>query len=140
MTTQTDARNAILQRMFEVIRSHPSKQQIPIAIDNQSFDSSSFDIWVELTIEHTSSVQQTLGRPGNRRYRREGVATATIRTRPGEGAKKALDLAERIRGMIEGRQIKGVQPIGGVLINEQGQDITGYNVIVTYPFYFDERG
>ena len=140
MTTQTDARNAILQRLFEVIRGFPSKQEIKIAIDNQTFDSSGFDLWVEITIEHTASVQATLGPPGRRKYRREGVVSATVRTRPGEGAKQALDLAERIRGMIEGRQIKGVQPIGGTLISEQGQDITGYNVVVTHPFYFEERG
>ena len=51
-----------------------------------------------------------------------------------------LALAQRIRVMIEGEPIEGVQPIGGVLINEQGQDITGYNIIVTFPFWFEERG
>ena len=139
MTTQAEARNAILQRLFEVIRDFPSRKQVPVAIDNQVFDSSGLDLWVEITIEHTA-VTMTLGQPGNRRYRREGIMTATIRTRPGGGAEQALDLAQRISGMIEGRRIKGVQPIGGMVINESGQDIAGYNVIVTFPFYFEERG
>ena len=140
MPTQTEIRNGLLKNIRAILDAIPDTHRIPWALDNQSFDSSGKDVWVEVTIESTASIQRTLGRPGNRRYRREGILTLVVRTRAGIGIHRALDIAQQIRGRMEGKSIGGTNPIGGVLINEQGQDITGYNVAITYPFWFEERG
>ena len=140
MTTQADARSSLIQRVRKGLNDLPRQKRIPLALDNQEFDSSGEEIWVELGIESTASFQRTLGKPGNRKYRREGVLSATIRVRPGIGVEKPLDVAEKIRDTLEGKSVDGVQPFGGVLVQEQGRDITGYNVLVTFPFWFEERG
>lgn len=140
MTTQVEARNLLLGTFRSEFERLHSPQEIPWTHDNLTFDGSGRTIWIDVMIRQTASTQRTLGRPGNRRYRREGVLTATIRTLPGIGLEKITEIAQEIRGIFEGTKIQGINPIGGVLVQEQGRDITGYSVIVSFPFWYEERG
>ena len=140
MTTQTEARAALIKAFDSGFEDVRGARAIPVAYDNLTFEGSAHRIWIEVAIRHTASTQETLGNPGNRRYRREGELMATIHSQTGVGAKEALDIAEGIRKIFEGRRIKGINPVGGVLVQEEGKDITGFLVVVIFPFWYEERG
>lgn len=140
MPTQLEARNTLLSTFRTRFKALYSPQEIPWTHDNLTFDGGGRSIWIDLGIRQTASIQRTLGKPGNRRYRREGVLTVTIRTLPGSGLAKITEIAQAIRGIFEGTKIEGINPVGGVLVEEQGRDITGYSVIVSVPFWYEERG
>ena len=140
MTTQAEARNALMVAFGEGFRDLRGARDIPYAWDNETKETSGRSISVEVSIRNTASEQRTLGKPGNRRYRREGVLNVKITTRPGEQMQETIELAQGIRRIFEGKQIKGVNPIGGVLVQEEGREIAGFITMVTFPFWYEERG
>ena len=140
MATQSEVRNTLLKVFDDGFADLQGPEIIPWTHDNLTADTSGSSIRVEVEIRQTASNQRTLGQPGNRRYRREGVLTATIYVQPGIGLYRAMEVAEGIRKIFEGRQIQGINPIGGVLVQEEGRDIAGYRVVVSYPHWYEERG
>ena len=140
MTTQTEARNILLKTFKDGFEKLQGPNPIPWTHDNLTSDTSGSRIWVVVAINQTASIQRTLGQPGNRRFRREGVLNATIRVKPGTGMNDAMILAEGIRNIFEGRSIRGINPIGGVLVQEEGRDIAGYRILVSFPHWYEERG
>ena len=140
MASQSEARNILLGVFREGFEGLRAGRNIPVAYDNQTLQGSGNRLWVNVAIQQTGSEQRTLGKVGNRRFRREGVLSATVRGKPGTGMQDLLTLAEGIRRIFEGKQFGAINPVGGVLVQEEGRDVAGFAVVVTFPFWYEERG
>ena len=140
MTTQAEVRNNLEAAFREGFEDLRGAREIPYTWDNQTLEGAGNLIWIEVSIRNTASEQRTLGKPGNRRYRREGVLNVKIHTRTGIGMGETMELAQGIRQIFEGKQIKGVNPAGGVLIQEEGREIAEFITMVSFPFWYEERG
>ena len=140
MASQIEARNALLAAFKSGFEGLTAGRNIPYTWDNRTLDGSGHRHWVEVAVRQTGSEQRTLGKPGNRIFRREGVLEATIHSKAGAGMAEGMEIAEGIRKIFEGKRIEGVNPIGGVLVQEEGRDITGFRIVVSFPHWYEERG
>lgn len=99
-----------------------------LTLEGEDFDPSQLAqdaSWVRFSVRSLFSEQQTLGSAGNRRFRREGMAVAQIFFPTNEGMENGGDLADKARGIFEGRTIETPEVrivFQGVQIAELGKD------------------
>jgi hypothetical protein len=105
------------------------------------------DSWVRFRVDELVGVQQTLGAPGNRRFRRECIVRVDVFALvegavPGKkgGTKTALTLAERARRLFEGRSIAPAKFHGATIRGPRRDPKTPRWIMVpvTCPFYYHE--
>ncbi|MCH9665878.1 MAG: DUF4128 domain-containing protein [Gammaproteobacteria bacterium] len=111
----------------------------PMAYDNETFDGQiNGEPWIRLSVRHTVSAQDSLGSVGNRRYQREGNVFVQIFTASDSGTKRADELAQQARSILEGTRISTIR-FNDVQITEIPSDGLWYNIVVEAAFRYDER-
>lgn len=70
---------------------------------NESFDPMD-QVHVRLRVQARPGRQETLGKPGNRKFARRGVLYAQVREPPGKGVGSLSDLAGKAKDLFEGRR------------------------------------
>lgn len=71
----------------------------PIAEDGRALP------WARLSVRGLSGGQETLGRPGNRKYTRQAIVRLEVYTAPGSGLKVADQLCQAALRIFEGRSL-----------------------------------
>lgn len=76
---------------------------IPFFFDNMAYDTNGIDEFVELKMLHVPGEHHSLGQPGNRIFRREGVIRVVINTKSDSGLKRADELGAECLRILEGQ-------------------------------------
>jgi hypothetical protein len=99
MVTLAAARNAIYDHFFTNFTAIPSAR---ITAENEEFDPPVGQSWVRLAVNHTASVQESLGDVGLRKFSRIGSAFVQIFIPENSGLNSADLLADAVRTVFEG--------------------------------------
>lgn len=134
MTTRVEATEAIYQEFVDGWGSEA------FTFDDEKFDPPDAAFWARLTVRHSDSRQDTLGKTGNRRFTRLGSVFVQVFTLANEGGRAASDvLAETVRGIFEGVSLAGTTVrFTSVSISEIGPDGKWYGQVVEAAFEYDE--
>ena len=108
-----------------------------IAFDNAEFDEPADGEWVRLVVRHHSRLQDTLGRPDNRRFRSSGSVLAQVFTEAGSRMREADRIAKAIEDIFDSASFSGLDFQASVS-RESGPDGKWNMVIVEIPFEYDE--
>jgi hypothetical protein len=138
MTTLAEARESVYQRFLERWDlSHPT---VPYALDNEDFaPPTDGSPWARVSLRNMTSVQDTLGMEGARRWHRRALVMVQIFTPINEGAGSADVLAATVRGMFEGASFEGLD-FEASLIREGVPDGRWWLVLVESPLsYYETR-
>lgn len=132
MTALNAARQSIYQR-FITEWANTS----PFTFDNEKFDPPDTNPWVRLTVRHTGSVQETLGRIGNRKFNRSGSILIQVFIATNLGTETSDDLVTPARNIFEGASFNGVYANNSV-VREVGIDGRWFQTIIETFFFYDE--
>lgn len=130
MTTVNEARSAVYQRLID---NPPAAE---ITFDGESFDPPA-TAWVRLSVRTGVGRQETLGRQGNRRFRRPARVVAQVYTRADEGTKENDDLCEYIQNLYEAISFSGLDFNNG-RVRESPEEGVWRVQIVEVAFDYDE--
>lgn len=134
MTDNVAAKEAIYQAFVDGWASETA-----ITFDNESFTPPAADPWVRVAVRHNASVQDSLGRPGNRRFMRLGSVFVQVFTPIDQGTLKADQLAKKAREIFEGKTLSGTSiSFRDVAVREIGADGKWYQANVEAEFGYDE--
>ncbi len=132
MTTLNQARESVYSRFVAQWGT-----TTPIAFENEKFDEPTDVPWVRLTVRSASRKQETLGRPGNRKFRSAGLVLVQVYTRTDVGVKQGDDLAEQAKNVFEAVSFDGLDFEDG-LARETGSAGRWYQHLVEVRFDFEE--
>lgn len=93
--------------------------------------------WVRVTVRHTSSVQDTLGPPGARRFRRGASVLVQLYDLANSGMQTLDTLAQSARVIFEGASFSGLD-FNNVMTRETGHDGKWSQVVVEAFFDYEE--
>jgi hypothetical protein len=108
----------------------------PVAWDNVEFDMDANPEFVSFTISFGSQNQASMGAPSNNIYRQRGIVSVRIFTTLNRGAKRAMQLADKVHGIFRSKTISGIvffSPSTTVV----GQTDGVFQVNVAVSFYVD---
>ena len=91
MTTLNEAKEAIYLRFTSNFTGVAADR---IALDNEEFNTPTSGDWVRLVIRNISRTQNTLGKPGNRRFRSKALVLVQVYTEVNTGVKQSDALAK----------------------------------------------
>lgn len=139
MTTRTEAREAIYEA-WRVGWVSGGSELTPYCFDNEDFDPKGLASWARLSVRHTDSTQDTLGRSGNRKFLRSGNVLVQLFTQVDDGTRSSDELVEVVKAIFEGVSLAGttVDFIGEVIPRETGPDGKWYQVVVEASFQYTE--
>lgn len=110
-----------------------------LTFDNEAFTPPANAAWVRLAVRHTASLQESLGRPGNRRFMRLGSVFVQVFTPIDKGVREADQLTKQAREIFEGKTLTGTSiSFRNVTIREIGPDGKWYQANVEAEFGYDE--
>lgn len=133
MTTINEAREAVYARWNTQWDS-----TTPFAFENESSDLAKGVVpWAHVHVRHLDGGQDTLGAPGNRRYRRAAVVMIQLHALVDSGLATLDTLAATARTIFEGVSFSGLD-FNDVQTRESGPDGKWYQVMVTAFFDYDE--
>lgn len=131
MTTLIQAREVVYQRFVDNYTS------TPFTFEGEDYTPPS-PAWVRLSVRaNTAGGQDTLGRAGNRRFRRNGIIAAQVFTPINQGLRQGDDLAQAIREIFEAQSFNGLDTTDG-LIRESPPEDEWFIHIVEVFFDYDE--
>jgi len=112
MTTINQARRAV----YDEFNDNYSPPYTPTVIfGNEAEDTEGLNEWLLLKLMNTDSEQHTLGKVGNRRYRRRGLVFIRIYTIVDDGLRRFDELARAARDIYEGKTVSGVWFTDGII-------------------------
>lgn len=132
--TPSEARNAIMKEYLNQFSG-----QFPIALDNQPFtppDPASGVRWTRLSVQFTDGTQDTLGRPANRKFVKEGLLFIQVFTPQFHATNVNDDLAENSLNVFEGVKLGDLWFNDG-RIETVGSDGEWYQQNVVLDFTFE---
>ena len=94
--------------------------------------------WTKTTFRLLPGVQFTLGKKGQRLYRREAMIWVQVFGPENNGTEFLLDILDEINEFLEGESFDGLDPSGAVNVTEVGGDGKWYQYSATYPVAFYE--
>lgn len=111
MTTLNEARTDVYTR-FTAEWVSGSAPLTPYCFDNEKFDppkdaNGGAATWARCSVRSMPGGQETLGRPGNRKYTRQAIVRVEVYTPPGSGLQPADTLVQAALAMFEGRSLLG---------------------------------
>jgi hypothetical protein len=111
MTTLNQARTAIYTRWLDQWKVGLNPRT-PYCFDDETFDPPAGDdgrgaTWARLSVRHIAGGQQTLGRPGNRKFTRSALVRVEVYTVPGAGLSEADGHIQAAKDMYEGTSLAG---------------------------------
>lgn len=122
MTTLNEARDAAYKRMIAewpaTFGSGPAAFAVPYCFDDESLDTPE-DVagkpkpWVRLSVRNLAGGQESLGPPGNRKYRRRAAVRMEAFTAPGTGLKKPDLIVQKAIDIFEGVRLAGALTYDG---------------------------
>lgn len=131
MTTLAEARASIYSRLM-------STPPIPnFTFEGEDYTPPANGSWMRLSVRHLSGSQRTLGRPGTRRFRRQGLITGQIFTALGKGMKTGDDIGQTVLDLYEGQSFDGVDCFNG-FVRESAPDDDYLLHIASINFDYDE--
>ncbi len=130
MTTIGQARESVYQRFAS------NYSTTVFTLDNESF-SPPDGSWVRLTVRNTGGGQETLGKPTNRRYRRNASVFAQVFTLNDQGTLAGDAIAQEILGIFEGVSFSDLDFNDGA-IRESDPDGRFYQHLVEIFFDYEE--
>lgn len=134
MTTLSEAKEAV----YLAFQTAWVTTGLPYTFENESFTTPS-SAWARFSVRQAAWTQDTLGRAGNRKFSRQGIATAQIFTPLNQGTAQADSLATTVKNAFEGVSLSGTTLVfRDVLVREIGPDENWYQVNVEADFEFFE--
>ena len=135
--TLSQAREAVLARwkaIWDV--AHPT---IPYWFENVKTTPTTAP-WARVTMRTLNDVQQTLGAPGSRTFRREAAVWVQLFGNLAVGSLELDALVPDVRAAFEGASFGGVTGVGGARVSYPGSDGLWYEVVVVCPVtYYETR-
>lgn len=136
MTTLNQAREAIYAAFVADWSVGPASAY---TFDNEKFDPPEGAPWARLSVRHRGAGQETLGRPGARRFARRGAAFVQVFVPEDTGTADADSLTARARAIFEGVTLAGTTVrFQDVIVRETGVDGVWYGMMVEAIFEYDE--
>ena len=108
-----------------------------IAFDNEEFEEPRDTPWVRLTVRHTARGQETMGRPGNRKFRASATVLVQVYTRTNVGVKQGDALAVQAMDVFEGVSFSGLDFNDG-FVRETGPSGKWYQHVAEIEFDYEE--
>jgi hypothetical protein len=105
MTTLNEARDAVYARFLDEWKDDEEAALTPFCLDNETLDN--HPTWSRCSVRSMPGGQETLGRPGNRKYHRKALVRVEVYTPPGEGLQAADLLVQKAVALFEGRSLLG---------------------------------
>ena len=134
MTTLNQAKEAVYKRFVD---NFTGVALARIAFDNEEFEVPDAGDWVRLTVRGRGRAQDTLGKPGNRRFRSAASVLVQVYTPADTGVKQSDALAKEAADLFEGVSFSGLD-FQVAEVRETGPDGRWYQSIVEAEFEFDE--
>lgn len=131
MTTLNEARASVYDRW-----NTQWGVTTPFTFDNEHFSTPDAP-WARLTVRNTESLQETLGAPGNRHFRRSASVFVQLFDLVDVGLANLDSLAQTARGIFEGVSFSGLD-FTNVVIRESGVDGKWFQFVVEAFFDYDE--
>jgi len=133
MTAIQAAREAIYQRWVD---------NLPAGLANYTFANEKYTaptdtVWARLTVSHEAGEQDSLGKPGDRKFLRRGRVLIQIFDKVNNGLRNLDSLADSARDIFEGASFSGLAFISAD-IRETGPDGEWYQILVDAPFDYQE--
>lgn len=135
MTTLNAAREAIYQRF--AAQWPAASGGIAYTFDNEDFDPPVNAPWVRIAVRHSSSIQDTLGEVGSRKFSRRAIIFVQIFTQRGRGRQTSDTLVTVAKGIFEGTSFSGINVFEGTP-REIGNTSAGDQVNVEFPLTYYE--
>lgn len=145
LPTFSSARDEVLELIKGALDSHGVTPRDPVlchwpGVEGWTNPSPS-SIWCRVSIREFTSDQRTLAPPGDRRFQRTGIVTVQIFAPVSLAPKDWRDLAEGIRGALEGKGTDSGIFFRSTNISELGREPGGwYQVNVTARFDYHACG
>jgi len=135
MTSKNEAKEA----MYLQFQTAWNTTGFPSTFENDEFTPPDNSPWARLSVRHTASTQDTLGKVGNRKFARLGSTFIQIYTEPNTGTKQSDALVKLIKDAFEGVSLAGTTVrFNDVIDRETGSDGKWYQVVVEAMFEYDE--
>lgn len=110
-----------------------------ITFDNESYAPPENASWVRVAVRHVTSVQETLGSQGNRRFSRPGSVLVQVFTPTNAGMASMDTLCEKVREIFEGVSLTGTTlRLQSTTVREAGNDGKWNQAVAETPFEYDE--
>lgn len=132
MTGIVDAREAIYQEFLTAWGATS-----PFTFENEAYTPTAGVSWVRLSVRHNTSLQDSIGGVGNRKFERSGRVFIQIFTPLDRGLRPADALTATARAIFEGVRVSGIVFYSPV-IREIGPDGAWLQVNVECPFDYQE--
>lgn len=122
------------------ISNWPTKQPgVQFDLENvKTSEPSPEDAWVRMRMQCADSVQETLGTPTTRTYRRDAQVWVWCYVPNGEGTVRLNAMIDACRQLLEGVAVSGIDPAGGVRTITRGTTGQWYEVVVIAPVMYIE--
>lgn len=133
--TFNEAREIIYQHFAD--NWSPPSPAVPYKFDGESYDPTGVLEWVRLVVRQTGGGQHTLGKTGNRIFRRRGIVLVQLQAPVDRGLLRLDELGQEALGILEGKTISQVSLLNGNY-QEKGPDGTWETGSVTVSFTYDE--
>jgi hypothetical protein len=105
MTTLNQARAAVYKRFLDEW-ADGDEPLTSFCFDNEVLDGENLT-WARCSVRSMQNTQETLGAPGNRKFKRRALARVEVYTEPGSGLRAADELIQVAVAMFEGRSLLG---------------------------------
>jgi len=139
MTTLNEAREALYKRFNDLWVDGLGDPLTPFTFDNETFEPPETGSWVRVAVRHLFSSQETLGKPGNRKFRRPGSLIIQLFTATETGMESIDTLSEKVRSIFEGiTLVPEAIHLGTTTIRESGTDGKWNQSTAETPFDYDE--
>lgn len=113
---------------------------IPVHFENEAYvEPSPPVLWVAVELRMQDSVQETLGVPGQREYRRDAAVWFHVFGVVGKGTADVYALIDTLRANWEGKSFGGIDPEGAARTVVVGGDQLWYEVVLISPVQYTER-
>lgn len=104
---------------------------------NEQFDDQGDAPWVRLTISNLPRNQETLGKPGNRKFRSQAIVFVQVYTLVNTGVKQGNSLAKQAADIFEGVSFSGLD-FNAATVRKTGPTGKWYQHLAEAPFDYDE--
>ncbi len=134
MTTLNEAKEAIYLRFNSNFTGVAADR---IAFDNEEFNTPTSGEWVRLVVRNIGRLQNTLGKPGNRKFRSTALVLVQVFVDVNTGVKQSDALAKEAANIFEGVSFSGLD-FQSAVPRETGPDGKWYQSTVEAEFDYDE--
>lgn len=145
MTTQRQARDAVMDRINTAWLASATTQSLPIVWDDVDGSKPGYDTdgkavaWARVTMRHQAGSQETMANVGQRRYAATGLVTVQIFTPIGDGLVLSDAICAVVKSMFRARPRPQPVWFRDITPTEIGPDGPWQNVNVSAVFQYQER-